>query len=31
MGWFGKRSKTEQRKRKARLLYDFEVECLEQS
>jgi hypothetical protein len=30
MGWFGKRSETEQRKRKARLLYDFEVECREQ-
>jgi hypothetical protein len=30
MGWFGKRSETEQRTRKARLLYDFEVECREQ-
>jgi hypothetical protein len=27
MGWFGKRSETEQRKRKARLLYEFETEC----
>jgi hypothetical protein len=27
MGWFGKLTETEQRKRKARLLYDFEVEC----
>ena len=30
MGWFGKLSETEQRKRKARLLYDFEVECRRQ-
>jgi hypothetical protein len=30
MGWFGKLPKTEQRKRKARLLYDFEVECRNQ-
>jgi hypothetical protein len=30
MGWFGKRSKTEQRKRNARLIYDFEVECRRQ-
>ena len=28
MGWFGKLSETEQRK--ARLLYDFEVECRRQ-
>jgi hypothetical protein len=27
MGWFGKRSEAELRKRSARLLYDFEVEC----
>jgi hypothetical protein len=26
MGWFGKPSETEQRKRKARFLYDFETE-----
>jgi hypothetical protein len=30
MGWFGKLSETEHRKRKARLLYDFEMECREQ-
>src|SRR5918994_5870101 len=30
MGWFEKPSETEQRKRKARLLYDFEVECRRQ-
>jgi hypothetical protein len=30
MGWFGKLSETEQRKRNARLLYDFEVECRRQ-
>jgi hypothetical protein len=27
IGWFGKLSEAEQRKRNARLLYDFEVEC----
>jgi len=27
MGWLEKLSETEQRKRRARLLYDFEVEC----
>jgi hypothetical protein len=30
VGWFGKRSETEQRKRKARFLYDFETECRRQ-
>jgi len=30
MGWFGRHSDTEQRKRNARLLYDFEMECREQ-
>jgi len=30
MGWFGKLSATERRKRNARLLYDFEVECRRQ-
>jgi hypothetical protein len=30
MGWFGKLSETEQRKRNALLLYDFEVKCREQ-
>jgi hypothetical protein len=30
MGWFGKRSETEQRRMNARLLYDFEVECRRQ-
>ena len=30
MGWFGKRCEAEKRKRNARLLYDFEVECREQ-
>jgi hypothetical protein len=30
MGWFEKRSETEQRKGNARLLYDFEVECRRQ-
>jgi hypothetical protein len=30
MGWFGKFSEAEQRTKKARLLYDFEVECREQ-
>jgi hypothetical protein len=31
MGWFGKRSEAEQRKSSARLLYDLEMECREQS
>jgi hypothetical protein len=31
MGWFGKLSEAEQRKRNAQLLYDFEVECRKQS
>jgi hypothetical protein len=30
MGWFGRPSETERRKRKARLRYDFEIECREQ-
>ena len=30
MGWFDKRRESEQRKRKARFLYDFEIECRKQ-
>jgi hypothetical protein len=30
MGWFGKHSAAEQRKRNARLLYEFEMECRRQ-
>jgi hypothetical protein len=30
MGWFRKRSEAEHRKTKARLLYDYEMECRRQ-